>query len=136
MNVTGHCYCGALKYAAEGDPVFKGQCHCRECQYVSGGMPVIVMAMPEGGFRWTQGEPRKFSRSDLAQPVTREFCGNCGTQVTTRAPGMPGTVMIKVGTMDDPSQFGGPQMVIYTCDKQPYHQIPAGIPAFERLPGG
>lgn len=135
MKVTGHCYCGALRYESEGDPVFKGQCHCRECQYISGGMPVVVMAMPEAGFHWIAGEPRKFSRSDLERPVTREFCGNCGTHVTTRAPGMPGAVMLKVGTLDDPSVFGGPQMVIFTCDKQSFHQVPEGIPAFERMPG-
>ena len=43
--------------------------------------------------------------------------------------------MLKVGTLDDPSVFGQPQMVIYTCDKQSYHQLPDGIPAFERTPG-
>jgi len=25
-------------------------------------------------------------------------------------------------------------MAIYTIDKQPFHQIPDGLPAFERLP--
>jgi hypothetical protein len=42
--------------------------------------------------------------------------------------------MVKVGTLDDPSVFA-PQMVIFTCDKQPFHQVPAGIPTFERAPG-
>lgn len=135
MKVTGHCYCGALRYESEGDPLFKGQCHCRECQYISGGMPVVVMAMPEAGFRWIAGEPRKFSRSDLERPVTREFCGTCGTHLATRAPAMPGAVMLKVGTLDDPSVFGGPQMAIFTCDKQSFHQVPEGIPAFDRMPG-
>ena len=30
--------------------------------------------------------------------------------------------------------FGGPQMAIYTIDKQAFHQIPEGLPTFERLP--
>jgi len=25
-------------------------------------------------------------------------------------------------------------MAIYTCDKQPFHAIPEGMPSFERLP--
>jgi hypothetical protein len=41
---------------------------------------------------------------------------------------------LKVGTLDDPSHFGGPQMAIYTVDKQASHQIPDGLPSFERLP--
>jgi hypothetical protein len=27
-----------------------------------------------------------------------------------------------------------PQMAIYTIDKQAFHQIPEGLPSFERLP--
>jgi hypothetical protein len=48
---------------------------------------------------------------------------------------LPGVVMIKVGTLDDPSLFGAPQMVIYTADKQSFHHVPEGVPAFERVPG-
>jgi hypothetical protein len=51
----------------------------------------------------------------------------------TRVPGMPMTI-VKVGTLDDPSLFGGPQLAIYTVGKQPFHQIPEGLLAFERLP--
>jgi hypothetical protein len=43
-------------------------------------------------------------------------------------------VVLKVGTFVDPSLFGGPQMAIYTIDKQAFHQIPDGMPSFERLP--
>ena len=135
MNVEGGCYCGSIRYQAEGDTLFKGQCHCRECQYISGGSPVLVMVMPEAGFSWTSGSPKGFTRSDIEKPVTREFCPECGTHLTTRAPGMPGAVMLKVGTLDDPSVFGGPEMVLHTIDKQAFHQIPEGIPTFERMPG-
>ena len=34
----------------------------------------------------------------------------------------------------DLKQFGGPQMAIFTIDKQPFHQIPDGLPTFERMP--
>ena len=44
-------------------------------------------------------------------------------------------VIVKVGTLDDPSIFGGPDMAIFTVDKQEFHQIRAGLPTFERLPG-
>ena len=38
------------------------------------------------------------------------------------------------GTLDDPKLFGSPQMAIYTIDKQPFHQVPEGLPTFERMP--
>jgi len=134
MVIEGGCYCGALRYRAEGEPVFAGQCHCRECQYITGGNPNVIMAMPREGFRYTRGEPKQFTRSDLENAVTREFCGNCGTAIGTRAPGMPNAMILKVGTMDDPSVFK-PQMAIFTVDKQHFHHVPEGLPAFERIPG-
>lgn len=134
MTIEGGCYCGAVRYRAEGDPLFKGQCHCRECQYISGGAPNLTMGMPESGFAYTQGSPGSFRRKDLEKPVTREFCQECGTHLLSRAPGLP-AVLLKVGTFDDPSLFGAPQMAIFTVDKQSFHQIPDGIPTFERMPG-
>ncbi len=133
MKVEGGCYCGEVRYAAEGEPMMKAQCHCRECQYITGGAPNMFMAMPADGFKYTKGTPKQFTRKDLARAVTREFCPTCGTHVATRVPGLP-MVVIKVGTMDNPAQFEGPQVAIYTVDKQPFHMIPQGLPTFERLP--
>jgi hypothetical protein len=135
MKFEGGCYCRKIRYVAEGEPRLKAQCHCRECQYISGGAPNMFMLMPPQGFRYISGEPRKFSRPDLENPVTREFCGECGTHLATRRPGLP-MVILKVGTLDDPALFGAPQMAIYTADKQPFHVIPEGLQTFERLPPG
>jgi hypothetical protein len=135
MEIKGGCYCGAVRYESTGDALFKGQCHCRECQYISGGHPNVVVGMPESGFRYSKGTPKQFRRADLAKPVTREFCAECGTHLLTRTSALPGAVLLKVGTFDDPSLFGGPQMVIYTKDKQSFHHVPEGVPAFETTPG-
>jgi len=135
MTVEGGCYCGAVRYRAEGDPIFKGQCHCRECQYITGGQPNVVMATPEPGFTYVKGSPKAFRRSDLENPVTREFCAECGTHLLSRTSRLPGAVLLKVGTFDDPGVFGGPQMVIFLIDKQSFHHVPEGVPTFERAPG-
>ena len=135
MELEGGCYCGAVRYRVKGDSLFKGQCHCRECQYISGGSPNVVMGMPEAGFAYTKGTPTAFRRDDLANPVTREFCARCGTHLLGKSPALPGAVLLKVGTLDDPSVFGRPQMVIFTIDKQTFHHLPEGVPTFERAPG-
>jgi len=134
MTTQGGCYCGALRYEAQGAPLFKGQCHCRECQYISGGHPNVALGMPETGFRYVAGTPKVFRRSDLEKPVAREFCADCGTHMLSRAPALAGAVLLKVGTLDDPGIFEMPQMAIFTIDKQPFHHVPAGIPAHERMP--
>lgn len=134
MKLEGGCYCGKLRYVSEGEPMMRGQCHCRECQYISGGAPNLFLLMPAPGFRYTQGQPKSFTRSDLEAPVTREFCAECGTHLVTRLPNMPALV-VKVGTLDDPRLFEGPQMAIHMLDAQPFHQVAAGLAKFERLPG-
>jgi len=134
MDISGRCYCGAIKFKARGDPAIKVQCHCRECQYISGGSANVTIGMPEAGFEYTQGSPQTFTRPDLKNPVTREFCGNCGTQILTRAPGLAGVMLIKVGTLDDPSTFT-PDLAIFTAEKQAFHHIPKAMPAYEGFPG-
>lgn len=134
MKLEGGCYCKEVRYVAEGASMMKAQCHCRECQYITGGAPNMFIAMPIAGFSYTKGTPKQFTRSDIPNAVTREFCPTCGTHIVTSPKRFP-AVIVKVGTLDDPSLYGGPEMAIYAVDKQTFHQIAAGLPTFERLPG-
>lgn len=133
MNETGGCYCGALRYHVSADPVSKAQCLCRECQYISGGGPNFFMVIPDAGFRYTSGTPQEFSRADLDAPVTRQFCGTCGTHIATRKPDLAAAIL-KIGTLDNPAAYEGPKMAIFALDRQPFHVLADGLPTTERLP--
>ena len=133
MITTGQCYCGSLKYEITEKAEAAFQCHCRECQYITGGNPNIVMVFSRDSFRYTDGNPKKFARGDLDNPVTRHFCGNCGAAMGTESPARPNSMIVKVGTLVDPSVFLA-QATIFTCDAQPFHHLPEGIPAFEKRP--
>lgn len=136
MNVEGGCFCGAVRFKAEGDPILKGFCHCGQCQHVAGGGPNVFMAMPKAGFSYTKGKPKQFSRGqDVPMPVTREFCPECGTPLTTHVGAMPDAVFLKVGALDDKAKYGGPDMAIFMAEKQVYHTIPQGISTFDGMPG-
>jgi hypothetical protein len=133
MKLEGGCYCGEVRYVAEGNPMLKAQCHCRACQHIAGGAPNMFLLMPPEGFSYTKGTPKQFKRADLENAVTREFCAECGTHMVTRRPGLH-AIVLKAGTLDDPGLFGTPQMAIFTEDKQAFHYIPDGLPTFEKLP--
>lgn len=51
----------------------------------------------------------------------------------TRRAGLP-PVVLKIGTLDDPSVYGSAQMSIFTAEGQPFHLIADGVPGFEGLP--
>lgn len=135
MKILGGCYCGELRYEAEGEPIMAFQCHCRECQYYSGGGANYSMAMPAHGFKYTKGQPQSFTRTDINEPPTREFCGTCGTAVTSSYKHQPEVIMLKAGSFDQPSLFT-PQIAVFTCDQQDFQIIPEGMPSFEKKPEG
>ena len=95
---------------------FTGGCYCKQVRYEA------------------EGEPKTFQRPDLENGVVREFCSNCGTSLTSMPPGMPDVVILKVGTMDDPAEYGEPDMAFYCIEKQPFHYLREGMMTFERFP--
>ena len=129
----GGCYCGELRYEVNGSQEAAFQCHCRECQYITGGNANIVVVFAESDFKYTKGNPSTFIRADLESPVTRHFCGICGTAIGSRSPSRPNSMIVKVGTLDKPGDYQA-QAAIFTCDKQKYHYFPDGIPSFDKRP--
>ena len=132
---SGGCLCGALRF--ECDPqqfIAQAVCHCRDCQYVSGGSPAPIVAVPEQGFERLKGETKTHSvKAVSGNTVTRHFCPECGTPMFSEISAAPGLKIIKVGTLDDPSQFT-PQMSVWTSSAQPWSLVHADIPKFEKDP--
>ena len=82
-------------------------------------------------FKYTQGSPATFARSDLEMPFIRHFCENCRTGIGSRSLARPNSMIVKVGTFDDQSFFK-PRVAIFTCDKQGYHYIPESLPTYDK----
>ncbi len=132
MTITGHCYCGEVHYEATGPVLMRAECLCREYQYITGGGSLHVLAVPLEGFALTKGTVQDFARSDIEHAVTRQFCPTCGTHLFTRAPAMASAIIIKVGTLDDQTVYGGPDSANFACDAQSWHRLPDDIPVFQK----
>jgi len=81
-----------------------------------------------------QASPRRSATRTKPNAVTREFCAQCGTQVSTVRPDMAGKRVVKIGTFDAPQEWPGPGFAIFTAQKAPWHVIPPDLPAFPELP--
>jgi hypothetical protein len=93
------------------------------------------MAVGAQGFQFTKGNPGSFNKKDRHGSPTRHFCQICGVHLTARSELAPGAVLIKVGTLDDPSVFEGPQLVTWTSEMQKFHLLPPNVPAYPEMPG-
>ncbi len=108
--ITGRCHCGAIHYAADGEPAHHALCHCTDCQRWSGAPMVGWIAFEDAAVTVT-GEPVTYRSSENA---TRYFCGACGTGLFYRNEAMlPGMVDIQSGTLDDlPDNPPGAQIMV------------------------
>ena len=134
MAIEGGCYCGALRYRIAAPMPRGGLCYCRACQHASGGAPNAFVLVQQSDFTDTEGKPAAFSHPEKPNAVTREFCAQCGTQVSTVRPDMAGKRVVKIGTFDAPQEWPGPGFAIFTAQKAPWHVIPPDLPAFPELP--
>jgi hypothetical protein len=134
LTFTGGCYCGEVRYQGEGPSLMRGLCYCRTCQAISGGAGNFFMAVDAKSFQFTKGTPRSFNKQDRPGSPTRHFCEACGVHLTARSERAPGAVLIKVGTLDDPGVFEGPQLVTWTSEMQKFHLLPPDVPAHPEFP--
>jgi hypothetical protein len=104
MNLKGGCLCGAVRYEFAGEPFRQFVCHCRDCQRSGGSAFHIGLAVPRDGFRISEGELQTYeSASDSGRLIKRRFCSTCGSGVINEPAVWPDHVVIRVGTLDDPS---------------------------------
>ena len=130
MTITGGCHCGAVRYAAEGDPLHHTLCHCGDCRRAAGAPMVGWIAFREEQVRVT-GDP---VRRESSPGVLRDFCGTCGSGLFYRNEAMiPGVVDIQSATLDKPERFA-PAAHIQVAERLPWMETAHALPAFKRFP--
>lgn len=74
--LTGHCLCGAVRFALAGPIAQPTTCHCGQCRRQTGYVWASVDVTPEqltlladAGLRWYRSSPTS----------RRGFCGDCGS---------------------------------------------------------
>ena len=123
---TGGCRCGAVRFAAAGEPYHVSYCHCVDCRRASGA-PVSAFV----GFAADQisyeGTPARFENGT----VTRTFCSKCGSPLAYLDAKLLDDVYFAIGAMDRPDIFR-PTKHAYVSQKLPYLHIDDGLPQHAR----
>lgn len=110
----GGCLCGQVRYRFSGAPLLTAVCHCRDCQKQSGSAFGIVAAVPGAAFELA-GTVKVFENTgETGRRVERQFCPECGSPILSLIEPLPDLVLIKAGTLDDPSALA-PSIEVF-CD--------------------
>jgi len=131
---TGGCLCGAVRYEAEGDPLYAGYCYCADCRKASGSGYIPFMGFPKQAVRFTGRTLQYVSSSARGTEAVRNSCPVCGGLVFGGRVDKDVEFTIYAGSLDDPTSFR-PRIAIFTRDRPEWAVIPPGLTVFERLPG-
>ena len=134
-HYTGGCLCGALRYEAEGAPLYQGYCFCSDCRKASGSGFVGFLGFPPGAVRIT-GEVLLHSKKlKNGRSAERNSCAICGGLVFGGEIGNAENPTIYAGSLDDPSLFR-PTMAINIAEAPAWAPVPPGLTEFNAMPSG
>ncbi len=129
----GGCQCGRVRYRITAEPLLLVACHCKECQRQSGSAFGMSLLVQQAGFV-VEGELKMFERSsDSGRPLRCFFCPECGTRIYHQPTYAAGIANIKPGTLDDTAWLE-PKMHTWLSSKQPWVDIPEGVPTHPKQP--
>jgi hypothetical protein len=95
-ELTGGCFCGAIRYRIGAAPASASICHCRSCRRAAGAQAVAWATVPKSGFELS-GSMTLFASSP---GIARGFCPTCGTAITFDDSG--DSIDVTVASLDDP----------------------------------
>ena len=96
--MEGGCLCRAIRYRIEGQPRRTTNCHCAHCRGSSGAPFLTWIEFDPSEFKIVFGTP---SRYESRPQVTRQFCGQCGTQLTYQLADEPDTIDVSACSLDN-----------------------------------
>lgn len=122
----GGCLCGRIRYRATGKATNETHCHCETCRRASGAAFVSWATFRSNDLVFTEGNPARFDSSEIA---FRQFCPNCGTQLTFQFHKSPQTIDVTLASLDDPGAIT-PVDHIWTKRQLSWIKLADGLPRF------
>jgi hypothetical protein len=126
----GRCTCGQVRFRLSSAPLFVHACHCRWCQRESGSALAINAMIETSRLQVLAGQPDIVdtpSASGRGQRIAR--CPSCKVALWSHYSGAgPRAAFVRVGTLLDPDRLP-PDIHIFTSTRQPWLELPQGVPA-------
>lgn len=135
-KIQGSCLCGQVHYSSSAEePAMMVVCHCTDCQKQSGTAYSTNVLVPTASITF-KGESRAqyVVKGASGQTVTRNFCTNCGSPLTTELEAFDNLAAVKAGTLED-SSWVKPTVQIWCNSAQPWGPLDEALPKAPANPG-
>lgn len=99
---TGHCLCGAVRFAYEGEARWAGYCHCESCRRATAAPVTAYLGVPNAQWRWTGAAPSRYASSPGTDWL---FCATCGTRVAYDSERQADEIHFFAALLDRPEEY-------------------------------
>ena len=123
--LEGGCLCGAIRYRIRVAPTDVVHCHCSMCRRASGAPAVTWATVASADFAIVKGAPKRYVSSARA---SRQFCAECGAQLTFQYNDRPDEIDVTVATLDDPAAVP-PRQHVWAEDRIAWLTLDPELPA-------
>ena len=105
MALSGGCRCGACRYTVDYQSIpATYACHCLDCQTMTGSACTLHALLPLERLS-IDGEMIHWDHPNSQGKLTSQrFCAVCKTRLYSINEARPGTVLLRMGTLDESMQ--------------------------------
>ena len=126
-ELSGRCFCSAVRWVAKKPILWAALCHCEDCRRAASCDYVSWFGVTKSSMTW-QGPRQAYSSSP---GVKRSFCGDCGAPLSFETDVFPDETHLYAVTLDDP-QIYKPSAHIFWSERLPWVQAADDLPKHEK----
>jgi len=125
-DLTGGCACGAVRWRSPGPILWAGHCHCESCRKATASPVTSFFGVPRETLDLTGPLGSRYTSEGS---VRRQYCKDCGAQVTYQWTGWPNETHLYAAGLDDPTQFV-PEAHFHYAESLPWLTLSDALPKY------
>ncbi|SLN67362.1 Glutathione-dependent formaldehyde-activating enzyme [Roseovarius albus] len=126
-ELSGKCFCGAVKWRASSKILWAALCHCEDCRRAASSDYVSWFGVEKEACEW-EGPCISYRSS---KRVTRRFCGECGSPLSFETEVFPNETHLYATTLNDPTIYV-PTAHIYWSERLPWVRMADELPKHDK----
>ena len=125
---AGRCACGAVRFSAEGEPVWAAYCHCEDCRRATGAPVTLWVGFEAAKVSWTGTAAERTTGSGCV----RRWCGACGSPLSyADATIRGGEIYLAIGAFEAPERVA-PMAHAFWPSRLPFMTVTDELPRYDR----